>query len=415
MHKLLLKNIGRLLSVYDTHPATLRGKALGNVPEIEGAWMACEDGIIADYGSMEDFPGITDWHGLEVVDCTGKIVFPAFVDSHTHIVYAGNRSGEFADRLRGLSYEEIAQRGGGILNSVRKLRDTSEDELFRQALVRLKEMIRQGTGAVEIKSGYGLDMESELKMLRVIRRLRDLNWIPVKATFLGAHAVPPEFQGNGTGYVDYLLNTVLPQIATERLADFIDVFCERNYFSAEQTLTLLRAGAKFGLGGKVHAEQLSHAGGIRAGVEAGAVSVDHLEYCNEEDMVILAASGTIPTILPGAAFFLDLPRPPARQMIGQGLPVALATDYNPGSSPSGNMKLMMSIACVMYKLTTEEAFNMATVNGAAAMQLRGFGSISRGNTANFVLAEYDSLGALAYEFGSPLRGETYIRGQKFTQ
>lgn len=412
MQRLLLKNIARIFSVYDSPPRVLKGREMDRVPVLENGWLACENGRIADFGNMDEFPGISDWKGLTVMDCAGKTVLPCFVDSHTHIVYAGNREQEFGDRLRGLSYEEIAARGGGILNSVKKLRAATEDELFESALTRLREIISQGTGAVEIKSGYGLDLESELKMLRVVSRLRELAIVPIKATFLGAHAVPPEFRKNRDGYVDHLVNEMLPAVGAEKLADFADVFCEKNYFTAADTFKILEAAAKFGIKGKVHAEQLSHSGGIQAGIKAGAVSVDHLEFCDDGDIDALKNADTIPTILPGAAFFLDLQRPPARQMIAAGLPLALASDYNPGSSPSGNMKLMMSIACMQYKLTAEEAFNAATVNSAAAMDLSDeVGCIARGRRANLLLAgEIGSVASLVYSFGSALKAQVILNG-----
>ncbi|MGZ4098634.1 MAG: imidazolonepropionase, partial [Bacteroidia bacterium] len=396
MQKLLLKNIKTLVSVYENAPQKLSGKAMGELPCIDNAWLACEDGLIVDYGHMGDFPGITDWKGLEVIDCSGKIVMPGFVDSHTHIVYAGNREQEFVDRIKGLTYEEIFQRGGGILNSAAKLRSASEDDLFEQSKQRLKEIISQGTVAVEIKSGYGLNLESELKMLRVIKRLKELNWVPVKATFLGAHAVPTEFKGNKKGYIDLIINEMLPAIAKEKLAEYIDVFCEKDYFSAEETKLIFEAGKKHGLIPKIHAEQLSHNNGIKTAVECGAISADHLEFCNDNDIELLKQSATMPTILPGAAFFLSLPLPPARKMIDAGLPLAFATDYNPGSSPSGNMKLMMSMACIQYKLTPEEAINAVTVNTAYAMGLQNeLGTITNGKKANLVITkEISSLGFL---------------------
>jgi imidazolonepropionase len=415
MSRLLLKNIRSLAGVYDQPPEQLAGAAMGTVPLIEDAWLAVEEGRVADFGRMEDFPGIADWKGLEVADCSGKLVLPGFVDSHTHIVYAGNREREFVDRIRGLSYEEIAARGGGIINSSRKLRKTPEDELFSQSLARLREIISQGTVAVEIKSGYGLDTESELKMLRVIRRLRELNLIPVKATFLGAHAVPPEFRENKKGYIELITREMLPAIAAEGLADFIDVFCEKNYFTEAETIEILEAGAKFGLKGKVHAEQLSHSGGARAGASCGARTVDHLEYLDDEDIRRLKEARTMPVILPGAAFFLNLPFPPARKIIDSGLPMAIASDYNPGSSPSGNMKLMMSLSCIQYRLSPEEAFNAATLNGAWAMDLAGVaGAIVRGGRADFIITrEAESVTSLAYAFGSGMIEAVYLGGKKF--
>ncbi|MFO0357395.1 MAG: imidazolonepropionase [Sphingobacteriaceae bacterium] len=416
MSKLLLKNIKNLVQVREEAPQKVSGKDMKVLPCIENAWMACEDGIIADFGSMDDFPGITDWKGLEVIDCSGKLVIPCYADSHTHIVFAGNRESEFVDRINGMSYEDIAKRGGGILNSAELLNNTSEEELFQQALVRFKEIILQGTGAIEIKSGYGLSVEGELKMLRVIKRLKDLNWIPVKATFLGAHALPKAFKENKQGYIDLIINEMLPAISKEGLADYIDVFCEKGYFTAEETKQILLEGAKYGLIPKVHAEQLSHGNGIKTAVECNAISVDHLEFCNEDDMALLRTSNTMPTVLPGAAFFLNLPLPPARQMIDKGLPVAFASDYNPGSSPSGNMSFALSMACIQYKLTPEEAFNAATINSAYAMHLsHEVGSITPGKKANFFITkEINSYAFIPYSFANDLIESVYINGFKFT-
>jgi imidazolonepropionase len=415
MSKVLLKNIKTLVQVRENPPVKLSGLEMRDLPCIYNAWLACEAGMIVAYGSMDDFPGITDWKDLEVVDCSGKLVFPCYADSHTHIVYAGNREGEFADRISGLSYEEIANRGGGILNSAELLNKTSEDDLFEQSLVRFKEVISLGTGAIEIKSGYGLSVEGELKMLRVIKRLKDLNWIPVKATFLGAHAVPKQFKDNKKGYIDLLLNELLPMISNEKLADFIDVFCEKGYFSADETREILQAGAKFGLMGKVHAEQMSHTNGIKTAVECGAISVDHLEYCNDEDIQILKKSHTMPTILPGAAFFLNLPLPPARKMIDAGLAIAFASDYNPGSAPSGNLSFALSMACIQYKLTPEEAINAVTINSAYAMNLsENVGSISVGKQANFFITKaINSYAFIPYNFANFLIESVYINGKKF--
>lgn len=416
MSKLLIKNIKTLVQVRETAIETVSGKDMSVLPCIENAWLAVDNGLIADFGKMEDFPGITDWKDLEVIDASGKIVLPCYADSHTHIVYAGNREQEFADRINGLTYEEIANRGGGILNSAKLLRETSEEELFNQSLVRFKEIISQGTGAVEIKSGYGLNLESELKILRVIKKLKDLNLIPVKATFLGAHAIPTEFKNNKEGYIDLIINEMLPAIAKEKLADYIDVFCEKNYFTAEETKKVLEAGKKHGLIPKVHAEQLSHTNGIKTGVECGAISVDHLEFCNDEDISLLKKSKTMPTILPGAAFFLNLPLPPARKMIEAGLPIAFASDYNPGSSPSGNMNLMMSLGCIQYKLTPEEVINAATINSAYAMGCsKEVGSITIGKLANLIITKpISSYGFIPYSFGSDLIEMVLIKGKQIS-
>ena len=412
MQKLLLKNIKQLVGIYDIAPKRLQGAEMKQLPAINNAWLAIEDGKFAAWGSMQDFPGISDWKDLEVIDCSGKLVLPSFVDSHTHIVYAGNREQEFVDRINGLTYDEIFAKGGGILNSVERLRKTSEDELYEQSLQRFNEVISLGTGAIEIKSGYGLDTESELRMLRVIRRLRDLNSIPVKATFLGAHAVPLEFKGDREAYLKKLLNEILPAIAAEKIADYMDVFCEKNYFTADETAVLLDAGAKYGLVGRVHAEQMSHSNGIKTAVQHGAISADHVEFCSDEDIELLKGSKTMATILPGAAYFLGLPLPPARKMIDAGLGIAFASDYNPGSCPSGNMMQMMSMACVQYKLNPEEAFNAVTVNTAYAMGLEGkAGMICIGNAANFIITKpISSLGFLSYAFGSSLIDTVLVNG-----
>jgi imidazolonepropionase len=383
------------------------------LPCVDNAWLAIDKGVIADYGSMDDFPGIADWHGLEVIDAEGKMVFPSWVDSHTHIVYAGSREQEFADRIKGLTYEEIAKRGGGILNSARRLSQATEEDLIEQALPRLKEIISQGTGAVEIKSGYGLSLESELKMLRVIKRLKDLSPITIKSTFLGAHAYPETHKENKRGYIDLLINEMIPAVAEEKLAEYIDVFCEQNYFSFDESVEILEAGKKYGLIPKVHAEQLSHHGGVEAGVHCGAISVDHLEYVNENDIKLLKASNTMPTILPGAAYFLSLPNPPARNMIDAGLPLAIASDFNPGSSPSGNMNLMQSIACIQYKMTPHEVINASTLNTAYAMGVeKELGSITVGKKANlFITRAVPSVEFIPYSFGSNLVETVILNGE----
>jgi imidazolonepropionase len=413
MQKLLLKNIKNLLGIYENAPQKVSGSEMKKLPCIEHAWLACEGDKIVAFGSMEDFEGITDWKDLNVIDCTGKIVMPGFVDSHTHIVYAGNREQEFVDRINGLSYEEIANRGGGILNSAKKLNETSEDDLFEQSKSRLLEIISQGTVAVEIKSGYGLSLESELKMLRVIKRLKNLNLIPIKATFLGAHALPKQFKENKEGYINLIIDEMLPVVAKEGLADFIDVFCEKGYFDEHETKRILMAGKKHGIIAKLHAEQLTHSNGIKTAVACEAISVDHLEFCNDNDIELLKSSNTMPTILPGAALFLGLQLPPARKMIDAGLPVAFASDYNPGSSPSGNMKLMLSLACIQYKLTPEESINAVTINTAYAMGLQNeVGSITVGKLANLIITkEISSYGFLPYAFGSDLIDQVILNGR----
>lgn len=415
MSKLLIKNIKTLVQVRDADILKVSGDAMKELPCIHNAWLAVDNGLIADFGDMESFPGISDWKDLEVIDADGKIVMPCYADSHTHIVYAGNREGEFVDRINGLTYDEIFQRGGGILNSAKRLEAATEDELFEQAMVRLNEVISQGTGSIEIKSGYGLSLDTELKMLRVIKRIKDLNLIPVKATFLGAHALPTEFKQNKKGYIDLIINEMIPKIANEKLADYIDVFCEKGYFNAEETKFILMEGKKHGLIGKVHAEQMSHSDGIKTAVECQAISADHLEFCSDEDIYLLRGSSTMPTVLPGAAFFLNLPLPPARKMIDSGLAIAFASDFNPGSCPSGNMNFMMSLGCVQYKLTPEEVINASTLNSAYAMNLsHEVGSISIGKKANFFITKpISSYAFIPYSFGSNLIESVYLNGKKF--
>ncbi len=400
--QILIKNIKTLVQARKENVSKVSGADLNILPCIENAWLAIDKGLIADFGSMDDFPGITDWKNLEVIDAAGKMVFPSWVDSHTHLVYAGSREMEFVDRINGLTYEEIAAKGGGILNSAELLKHTSEEELIKTALVRLNEIMTQGTGAVEIKSGYGLNTEAELKMLRVIKKLKDLCPLTIKSTFLGAHAVPANLRDNKDLYIDLSINEMIPKVAEEKLADFIDVFCEENYFTEEESIKILEAGKKYGMIPKVHAEQLSNFGGVRAGIAVGAISVDHLEFLGDEEIFALQDSKPMPVILPGAQFFLGLQHPPARKMIKNGLPIAIASDYNPGSSPSGNMNLMQSLCCILYKMTPNETINASTINGAYAMQVSDqLGSITIGKKANvFITKEMHSLSSLAYAYGS---------------
>ena len=415
MQKILIKNIKKLVQLRDAQVSTIKGKDMDVLPCMDDVWLAIDNGLIADYGPMTDFPGIADWKDLQVIDATDKMVFPSWVDSHTHIIYAGSREQEFADRIRGLSYEEIAQRGGGILNSSKKLQAASEEELIQQALPRLQEIMLQGTGAVEIKSGYGLSLESELKMLRVIKKIKKHTKLTVKSTFLGAHAYPLEYRQNKRGYIDLVINEMIPAVAEEKLAEFIDIFCEQNYFSFDETIEILEAGKKYGLTPKVHAEQMSHSGGTEAGVRCKAISVDHLEYVNEADIKLLQNSITMPTILPGAAYFVSLPNPPARQMIDAGLPLAIASDFNPGTSPTGNMNLMQSIACIQYKLTPNEAINASTINSAYAMQVENeLGSITIGKKANlFITKPIPSTDFISYSFGSNLVETIILNGELY--
>ncbi|HVA98120.1 MAG TPA: imidazolonepropionase [Bacteroidia bacterium] len=411
--KILIKNIKSLVQVEEKFRLKVVGEEMKKLSCIDEAWLAIEDDKIADFGSMKDFPGITDWSDLTVIDASGKIVFPSWCDSHTHIVFAGSREQEFVDRINGLSYEEIAKRGGGILNSAKLLQNASEEELIESALIRLNEITRQGTGAVEIKSGYGLSLESELKLLRVIKKLKTLSPLTIKSTFLGAHAVPKEFENSRQAYIDLIVNKMLPQIAEEKLADYCDVFCERNYFSKEETIVILKAGIKHGLKPKVHANQLSNSGGVQAGVACNAISVDHLEFVGDAEINVLLNSQTMPTVLPGAAFFLNLPFPPARKMIDAGLPLAVASDFNPGSSPTGNMNLMIALLCIQYKLTPEEAINAATINSAYAMDLsHSHGSICIGKQANiFMTKPIPNYSFIPYSFGNSLIETVIINGK----
>jgi len=413
MTKILIKNIKQLVGTETNIINKKSGAQMKELNVIEDAWLAIENETIVGFGAMHDWEGITDWTNLTVIDAEGKCVLPAWCDSHTHIVYAGSRHQEFVDRINGLTYQEIAARGGGILNSASRLASATEKELVESALQRINEMVKQGTAAIEIKSGYGLSLEAELKMLRVIKQLKETLPLAIKATFLGAHAVPKNYKDNKAGYIKLIINEMLPAIAAEGLADYCDVFCEENYFTQQETITILEAGIKHGLIPKVHANQLSNNGGVQAGVAVNAISVDHLEYVGEAEIKSLLQSQTMPTVLPGAAYFLELPLPPARAMIDAGLPVAVASDYNPGSSPTGNMNLMIAMLCINYKLTPEEAINAATINGAYSMNLDAtHGSIAVGKIASVIItkpiAHYH---VLPYSFGSNLIEQTIVGGK----
>jgi len=400
MASILIRNIKSLVGVREADISMVKGEEMKTLPAIDNAYLLIENGLIKSFGPNNEAPE----RAGEVMDAAGKFVFPCWCDPHTHLVYAGSREQEFVDKINGLSYEEIAKRGGGILNSALRLASASEQELFDAAWLRLEEMEKFGTGAVEIKSGYGLSYEAELKMLRVIKRLKEKSKLNVKSNFLGAHAFPAAFKQDHEGYLDLLINRLLPQIADEGLADFIDVFCDRGFFSPEETDRILQAGAKYGLQPKIHANELDYSGGIEVGVKNKALSVDHLEFTGDDQISVLKDSGTMPTLLPSTAFYLGLHYAPARKMIDAGLPVAVATDFNPGSSPSGNMPFIVALSCIKMKMLPEEAINAATLNAAYAMGVQQhLGSISIGKKANvFITKTISSLAFMPYSFGSNL-------------
>lgn len=413
---LLVKNIGCLVQTEDVPRLKISGVEMSELKTIINAFLFIKDGLICDFGKMSDLDQTKTYvsdKNLKIIDAGGRFVFPSFCDSHTHLVYSGSREIEYIDKIRGLSYEEIARKGGGIINSSGKLHNTSEDDLFDQSISRINEIIALGTGAVEIKSGYGLSTEDELKMLRVIRRIKNSSGIEVKSTFLGAHAIPEKYKTNRGKYIDLIINEMLPQIAREGLADYIDVFCDQGFFSVNETEKILIAGMDFGLRPKLHANELGFTGGVQIGVKYDALSVDHLEHIGDEEISSLLKSETMPTLLPGSAFFLGLPDPPVRKMINAGLPVALASDYNPGSSPSGNMKLIMSLACIRLRMIPEEAINAVTINSAYAMGLsRTHGSIAKGKVANiFITKKIPSYEFMPYAFGSNLIDIVILKGK----
>ena len=446
----LIKNIGLLAGVRETPCNLLRGEQMAQYNVLRDAWLVVEDGHISDYGSMPDYPIPAEMQ--MVIDAQGGAVFPSFCDSHTHIVYAGSREGEFADKIRGLSYEEIARRGGGILNSTDRLHEASEDELYEQALRRIREIILKGTGAVEIKSGYGLNTKDELKMLRVIRRIKQTTPIKVIPTLLAAHAVARSYAGRQSDYVDMVCNEMIPAVGEEKLAFYVDVFCDRGFFTPDETQRMLEVAAKYGLRGKIHGQELADSGGVEVAVKCGALSVDHLESMTDRDIQLLKeahqaslsspgkapfsspegdtnaakaieaplgavgeVSGPIPTALPGTSFFLSMPFAPARKIIDSGLPLALASDYNPGSTPSGDMKFIVSLACIKMHLQPAEALNAATVNSAAAMGLAGsYGSICRGAVANFFITDpMPGIDFLPYAYTTPLVRRVFLQGIEY--
>lgn len=412
--RLLVKNIAKIVGIDTARCERVCGADMAHTGTLDGAWLAVSDARIEAFGEQETMPDEATFD--RVVDAAGGMLYPSFCDSHTHIVYAGSREQEFLDKINGLSYEEIARRGGGILNSADRLHESSEEALYEQAMERVREIIAMGTGAVEIKSGYGLSTEDELKMLRVVRRIRESVPLEVRATFLGAHAVSRKYAGRQEEYVDYVCRDMLPAVAAEGLADFVDVFCDKGFFTVEQTRRIMREGAKYGLRAKIHANELDASGGVQLGVEEGALSVDHLERAGAPEIEALRGSTTIPTLLPGAAFFLGMDYPPARAMIAAGLPVALASDYNPGSSPSGNMRMVMSLGSIRMRMTPTEALNAATINGAAAMGIsHDFGSITVGKVANFFITKpMPSPEFFVYAYSTPLISRTFLRGEEQT-
>ena len=406
---ILITNIKELLQIRESIIKKVSGKEMKTLPTLKNAFVLIEDDTIIDFGKMEDCKGI---HADETIDASGQLVLPTWCDSHTHIVYAGNREQEFVDGINGLSYEEIANRGGGILNSAEKLQQISEDELYNQSIKRIDNVMKLGTGAIEIKSGYGLTVDAELKMLRVINRIKQNYPLKVIPTFLGAHALPKEYKNNKNGYLDLIINEMLPQINKEQLANYIDVFCEKGYFSLNDTNRILAAGKQYGLMPKIHVNQFNAFGGVGVGVKYNALSVDHLEEMNPEDINILKGSNTMPVALPSCSYFLSIPYTPARKMIDAGLPLALATDYNPGSTPSGNMNFVVSTACIKMKMTPEEAINAATLNGAYAMGIESqYGSITKGKKANLIITkQIPSYNYLPYAFGDNNIDKVIING-----
>lgn len=397
---LLIKNIKQIVQVERQPKLKVCGGDMANIDTIDNAYLIINDDRIAEFGEMTDMP--KDISFDKVIDATNKMVVPSFCDSHTHLVYAGSREIEYIDKIKGLSYEEIAKRGGGILNSAKLLHNTSEEELLNQTLPRLDEIIRYGTGAVEIKSGYGLSVDDELKMLRVIKKLKQISPLTIKATFLGAHAVPLDYKGKQSEYVDLIVNEMIPKVADENLADYVDVFCDKGFFTVEETDRILTAAGKYNLRPKIHANELDYSGGIQVGVKHNAMSVDHLEYCGDAEIESLLNSNTMPTVLPGAAFFLGLVYSPVRNMINAGLPVAMASDFNPGSSPSGNMQFILSMACIKYRMLPEEAINATTINSAYAMGVSDeLGSIAVGKRANlFITKPIPTYSYLPYSYGN---------------
>ena len=411
--KTVIKNISELVQVEHQIRKWVSGSEMSKIDTIKDGFIEIQDGVITAFGSMDQWTGIDDWNNTEIIDANGGMVFPSYCDSHTHLVFAGNRENEWEQRIKGASYEDIAKNGGGILNSAKKLQETSEDELLEKALQRAKEVMKMGTGAIEIKSGYGLTTEAELKMLRVIKRLKKLSPLTIKATFLGAHAIPQEYKTNKSAYLDLIIDEMLPQIAQEQLAEYIDIFCEEGYFSVEDTERLLEAAQSYGLIPKTHVNQFTIQGGVKASVKYKALSVDHLEIMNDEDIEALTGSECMPTLLPSCSFFLGIPYGPAKKLMEIDLPVALATDYNPGSSPSGNMNFVASLGCIKMGMTPEEVINATTINTAYAMGLsQELGSIAVGKKANlFITKPISSYAFIPYSFGHQYIDKIIINGK----
>ncbi|MEK6783286.1 MAG: imidazolonepropionase [Bacteroidota bacterium] len=406
---ILITNIKGLVQVRNSTSGFIAGAAMGVLPVLSDSYLLIDQGRIKDYGQMSAFPAQAK--AAQTIDASGRFVFPSFIDSHTHLIFAASREEEFVMKIKGATYEDIASRGGGILNSAKKLQQASEDELFERSLERVNEIIQTGTGAVEIKSGYGLTVKDEVKMLRVARRIGRETSLTVKTTFLGAHAVPKGMSKEE--YIRLILEEMIPAVAEEKLADYIDVFCEQGFFTADETETIVEEGKKFGMKPRIHANQLHRSGGVQVGVKTGAISVDHLENIGDEEIELLKHTATMSTALPGAAFFLNLPFPPARKMIAAGLPLAIASDYNPGSAPTGNMPLMISLACIKMKMTPEEAINAATINTAYALELlTTHGSITKGKVANvFITKPISSVSFLPYSFGANLVEHAILNGK----
>ena len=411
--KTLIKNISELVQIENQIRKWVSGSEMSKIDTIKDGFIEIQDGIITAFGSMDQWTGIEDWNNTEIIDANGGMVFPSYCDSHTHLVFAGNRENEWVQRIKGASYEDIAKNGGGILNSATKLQETSEEELLEKALQRTKEVMKMGTGAIEIKSGYGLTTEAELKMLRVIKKLKEISPLTIKATFLGAHAIPQEYKTNKSAYLDLIINEMLPQIVQEQLAEYIDIFCEEGYFSVEDTERLLEAAQRYGLIPKTHVNQFTIQGGIKASVKYKALSVDHLEVMNDEDIEALKGSECMPTLLPSCSFFLGIPYGPAKKLMENDLPVALATDFNPGSSPSGNMNFVASLGCIRMGMTPEEVINATTINTAYAMGIsEELGSIAVGKKANlFITKPITSYAFIPYSFGHQHIDKIIIKGK----